>query len=304
MAINFQVSPQEEKLPSPVETAPEGRSLWQEARRRLMQNRLAVFSMGLLALIVLFCVLAPFVSPYAYSDQPLEFANRGPSADHWFGTDSLGRDQATRIAIGGLVSMLVGLVTTFVALVIGVTWGAVAAYAGGKRATVMMRFVDVMYAMPFTILVILLMTLFGRSFILLFIAIGCTEWLTMARIVYGQVNSLKRQEFVEAAEALGLRKHVILFRHLLPNILGVVAVYTTLTVPAVMLLESFLSFLGLGVPPPMPSWGTLIKEGADNMINFPYQLLIPAAFFSLTLFCMNFIGDGLRDALDPKSSRD
>jgi len=305
MSINFQLSPAEDRLPDPANLpAPQGRSLWQEARRRLAQNHLAVASIWVLGAIVLFCLLAPIFSPYSYESQDLDNASEGPSAEHWFGTDDLGRDQLTRLAVGGRVSMQGGLVATAVALVIGVTWGSVAAFSGGRLGASMMRIVDVIYAMPFTILVILLMTVFERSFNLLFIAIGCTEWLTMARIVHGQVNSLKRQDFIEAAVALGLSRRAILVRHLLPNILGIIAVYTTLTVPTVILLESFLSFLGLGVPPPVPSWGTIINNGADNMVNHPYLLVIPAFLFSLTLFCMNFIGDGLRDALDPKSSRD
>lgn len=275
--------------------------------RRLRQNHLAVASFWILLAIVLFCLLAPLFSPYSYSYQPQgadAAISSPPSAQHWMGTDDLGRDQLTRVAVGGQVSLMVGVVATLVSLVIGVTYGATAAYLGGKRADAMMRLVDILYSLPFTILVILLMTVFERNFLLLFVAIGMVEWLTMARIVYGQVNSLKRQEFIEAATALGLHPAVILFKHLLPNVLGVVVVYATLTVPSVMLLESFLSFLGLGVQPPTPSWGTLIKLGADNMTLYPHMLLIPAAFFSVTLFCLNFLGDGLRDALDPKSSRD
>lgn len=304
MSINFQASPKEERLPALDPELPQGRSLWQEARRRLTQNKMAVVSLWVLATVIVFSLVTPMLSPYGYRDTDLDHTSEGPSLKHWFGTDDLGRDQFVRVAVGGRVSMSVGLVATLVALCIGVTYGAVAGYAGGRKASAMMRFVDVAYAMPFTILVILLMTLFGRHFYLLFVAIGCTEWLTMSRIVYGQVNSLKRQEFVEAAVALGLPERVILFRHLLPNVLGVVAVYATLTVPSVILIESFLSFLGLGVPPPTPSWGTLIKNGADNMAILPYLLIIPAIFFVATLFCMNFLGDGLRDALDPKSSRD
>ncbi|TVR54561.1 MAG: ABC transporter permease [Puniceicoccaceae bacterium] len=223
---------------------------------------------------------------------------------HLLGTDTLGRDLLTRIMHGGRVSLGVGFLATAVSLLIGVTYGATSAYLGGKTDAVMMRIVDILYALPFTIFVILLMVLFGRSLLLLFLAIGAVEWLTMARIVRGQVLSLKKMEFVEAALALGLGTRRIIFRHLIPNVLGPIIVYATLTVPAVMLLESVLSFLGLGVQPPNASWGVLIKEGAESMTVFPWLLIFPAFFFSLTLFCLNFLGDGLRDALDVRSSRD
>jgi oligopeptide transport system permease protein len=205
---------------------------------------------------------------------------------------------------GGRVSLLVGLVATAVALVIGVVYGAVAGYLGGKTDAAMMRFVDTLYALPFTIFVILLMVAFGRSLWLIFIAIGAVEWLSMARIVRAGVIGLKKQEFVEAAVSLGYSHTRIIFRHLLPNVLGPVIVIATLTVPAVMLLEAFLSFLGLGIQPPNASWGVLINEGQQNMDIFPWLLGFPAFFFALTLFCLNFLGDGLRDALDPKSAKD
>lgn len=290
--------------PTQIKPPEAGRSLWQEALRRLQQNRAAVVSFWILVGIIAFCLIAPLLSPYDVAEEASARVAEGPSWRHWFGSDDLKRDQLTRVAVGGQVSLAVGIAATLVALVIGVTYGAVAAYLGGKTGAVMMRVVDVLYGLPLTILVILLMTMFGRNFLLLFAAIGLVEWLTMARIVYGQVRSLKTQEFVEAAVALGLPTSTIVWRHLLPNVLGVVAVYATLTVPTVILLESFLSFLGLGVPPPTPSWGTLIKLGAENMTLFPHLLIIPAIFFSVTLFCLNFLGDGLRDALDPKSSRD
>jgi oligopeptide transport system permease protein len=229
----------------------------------------------------------------------------GPSGQrHVFGTDPLGRDLLTRVLIGGRISLAVGFAATLVSVCIGVLWGAIAGFAGGKTDTVMMRFADILYALPFTVIVILLMVMFGRNFILLFVAIGCVEWLTMARIVRGQIISLKNQEFIEAAISLGLPNHRILFRHLIPNVMGPIIIYATLTFPEVMLLEAILSFLGLGVQPPLSSWGVLIDEGSRTMETSIWLLVCPAAFFSLTLFSLNFLGDGLRDALDPKSSKD
>jgi oligopeptide transport system permease protein len=219
------------------------------------------------------------------------------------GTDKLGRDQLARIFHGGRVALGVGLAATTVALTIGLLYGAIAGFIGGKTDEVMMRFVDILYALPFAVFVILLMVYAGRNLYLLFIAIGAVEWLTMARIVRGQVLALKQQDFIAAAIASGARKRRIILRHLIPNVLGPVIVYTTLTIPAVMLLEAFLSFLGLGVQPPMSSWGVLIKEGAEMMEEAPWLLIFPGGVFALTLFCLNFLGDGLRDALDVRAGR-
>jgi len=281
-----------------------GSSLGRDAWQRLRRNRLAVIGGALLLLLATACVLGPIFSAYGYAEQNLNNTFAPPSAQHWLGTDQLGRDLLVRVLYGGRISLGVGLCATFVALTIGVVYGAVAGYLGGRTDAVMMRLVDIMYALPFTIFVILLMVFFGRNIVLLFVAIGAVEWLTMARIVRGQIMSLKKMEFIEAARSLGYSHSRIIFRHLLPNALGPIIVYTTLTIPAVMLLEAFLSFLGLGVQPPMSSWGTLIKDGAEKMEEYWWLLVFPGALFSLTLFSLNFLGDGLRDALDVRSAKD
>jgi len=258
-------------------------------------------------LLMTLSFLAPVISHfthYNYEDQNLDLYAQAPSAKHWFGTDTLGRDVLTRLLYGGSVSMAVGLVATAVSLTVGVLYGAISGFIGGNLDRAMMRFVDILFSMPLIIFVILLMVFFGRHFVLLFVAIGAVEWLTMARIVRGQVVSLKEQEFIEAARALGLRKRRIILRHLIPNTLGPVIVYATLTVPSVMLLEATLSFLGLGVQPPMSSWGLMINEGAKYMQEAPWLLIFPGLALALTLFSLNFLGDGLRDALDVRSSKD
>jgi len=279
-------------------------SLWRDAWRRLAKNRLAVFGAAVLVLLTLTCVLGPLFSSTRYDAQDLNLGASPPSAAHWLGTDTLGRDLFVRLLVGGRISLGVGLCATLVALAIGVVYGAVAGFVGGRVDTLMMRAVDILYALPFTIFVILLMVFFGRNIVLLFVAIGAVEWLTMARIVRDQILSLKKMEFIEAAHALGLGRRRILFRHMIPNALGPIIVYTTLTIPAVMLLEAFLSFLGLGVQPPLSSWGVLIKDGAEKMEEFWWLLFFPGGLFSLTLFSLNFLGDGLRDALDIRSAKD
>ena len=281
-----------------------GHSLWQDAWARLRKNRLALASAFVVTLLALVCAAAPWLARYSYEEQDLALGAAPPSAKHWLGTDQLGRDQFTRLLYGGRVSLMVGLCATAVSLTIGVLYGAIAGFLGGKVDALLMRVVDILYALPFTLFVILLTVWLGRELWLLFAAIGAVVWLTMARIVRGQVASLKRMEFVEAAHALGLRKRRIILRHMIPNVLGPVIVYTTLTVPAVMLLEAFLSFLGLGVQPPMSSWGSMIKTGADHMEEYWWMLVFPAGVFSTTLFCLNFLGDGLRDALDVRASKD
>ena len=284
-----------------------GSSFWQDARHRLWQNKLAVFGLVVLSILAALCFatyLFPNISGYTYERQNLALGPVPPSRAHWLGTDALGRDLLARLLYGGGISLLVGLCATLVSLTIGVIYGAIAGFAGGKLDMVMMRMVDILYALPFAIFVILLMVFFGQNLILLFVAIGAVEWLTMARIVRGQVMAVKRQEFVEAAHALGLREGRIIFRHIVPNLLGPIIVYATLTVPEVILLESFLSFLGLGVQPPQSSWGVLIKEGAEVMEEYPWLLIYPGAVMALTLFSLNFLGDGLRDALDVRGSKD
>tara|TARA_B100002019_G_scaffold70383_1_gene60605 strand:+ start:3241 stop:4137 length:897 start_codon:yes stop_codon:yes gene_type:complete len=282
----------------------EGSSLWRDAWIRLRANRLASLSLFFFIFISIFSLIGPEIISTSYEDQNLNNTFASPGSTHLFGTDNLGRDLFARVLHGGRISLAVGFLATAVSLIIGVTYGMISGYLGGKTDALMMRIVDILYSLPFTIFVILLMVLFGRNFVLLFIAIGAVEWLTMARITRGQTLSLKEAEFIEAARALGYSHSRILFRHILPNLIGPVIVYATLTVPAVMLLEAVLSFLGLGVQAPMSSWGSLIKEGSEKMDIAPWLILFPGLFFSLTLLALNFLGDGLRDALDPKSAKD
>jgi oligopeptide transport system permease protein len=293
-----------EPLNESAEAMPKGVSLWQDAWVRLRKNKLAMLGLGILVFVIAVCVLAPWILPYGYEEQDLRLGASAPSAAHWLGTDTFGRDLLTRIIYGGRVSLMVGFIATTVALLVGVTYGAIAGYVGGRVDAMMMRMVDIFYALPFMIFIILLMVVFGRNLFLLFLAIGAVEWLTMARIVRGQVQSLRQQEFVEAAISLGLPPAAIIFRHVIPNVLGPVVVYTTLTIPQVMLLEAFLSFLGLGIQPPMSSWGLLISYGVESMEEYPWLLIFPGLALSLTLFSLNFLGDGLRDAFDPKASKD
>jgi oligopeptide transport system permease protein len=281
-----------------------GTSLWHDAWVRLKRNRLAVIGAIVLIVIGLACVVAPWFMQYGYEQQDLVLGPAPPSAAHWLGTDPFGRDLLVRILYGGRVSLMVGFIATAVALLIGVTWGAIAGYVGGRLDAVMMRIVDILYALPFMIFVVLLTVVFGRSMLLLFLAIGAVEWLTMARIIRGQVQTLRHQEFVEAAISLGLSRAAIIARHVIPNALGPLIVYTTLTIPSVMLLEAFISFLGLGVQPPASSWGSLISDGVETMEEYPWLLIFPGIVLSVTLFALNFLGDGLRDALDVRASRD
>ena len=277
-------------------------SLFKDAFLRLTTNKLSLFSLIYIISLVVIALVTPFIAPYDYAYQDLAIGASPPSAEHLLGTDTLGRDLLTRMMYGSRISLMVGFLATSVALVIGVIWGTIAGFAGGKVDAIMMRIVDTLYGIPFIILIILLMVIFGRNLILLFLAIGAVEWLTMARIVRSQVLNLSKQEFILSAEAMGVTKSSIVFRHLIPNAMGPVIVYATLTVPQIMLLESFLSFLGLGVQPPLSSWGLLIRDGAVSMEEYWWLLIFPSLAFSLTLFSLNFIGDGLRDAIDPRTA--
>lgn len=286
-------------------SAPSGaprHGLTRHALGAIARDKLFAACCMLLGFIVLAVIVGPWLTPHTYYEVDLQSALLPPQwiGQHWLGTDDLGRDLFARAMHGGRISLMVGLVSTFVSLVVGVIWGATAGYLGGRVDHIMMRIVDIFYAIPFMFFVILLMVLFGRNIILIFIAIGAVNWLDMARIVRGQTLALRGREFVQAAEAIGASRRRIIFRHIVPNLAGIVVVYATLTVPQVILVESFLSFLGLGVQEPMTSWGDLVKEGTDLMGVAPWVLLFPATLLALSLVCLNFIGDGLRDALDPK----
>ncbi|EYV05378.1 peptide ABC transporter permease [Escherichia coli O121:H19 str. 2010C-3840] len=333
----------------------EGRSLWQDARRRFMHNRAAVASLIVLVLIALFVILAPMLSQFAYDDTDWAMMSSAPDMEsgHYFGTDSSGRDLLVRVAIGGRISLMVGVAAALVAVlsllvrvaiggrislmvgvaaalvavvvgtlcrvaiggrislmvgvaaalvavVVGTLYGSLSGYLGGKVDSVMMRLLEILNSFPFMFFVILLVTFFGQNILLIFVAIGMVSWLDMARIVRGQTLSLKRKEFIEAAQVGGVSTSGIVIRHIVPNVLGVVVVYASLLVPSMILFESFLSFLGLGTQEPLSSWGALLSDGANSMEVSPWLLLFPAGFLVVTLFCFNFIGDGLRDALDPK----
>ncbi|MBL4781980.1 MAG: ABC transporter permease [Porticoccaceae bacterium] len=288
----------------PAALAEKGSSLWRDAWHRLQKNKMALLGLGVMITMCIAAILTPWITVYGYEEQNLVLGASPPSAEHWLGTDTLGRDLLTRILYGSRISLAVGFIATTVALLIGVIYGTVAGYMGGRVDAAMMRLVDILYALPFMIFIILLMVIFGRNILLLFLAIGAVEWLTMARIVRGQVQSLRQQEFVEAAVSIGLGPWAIIRRHLIPNTLGPVIVYTTLTIPNVMLLESFLSFLGLGIQPPQSSWGLLISYGVETMEEYPWLLIFPGLALSITLFSLNFLGDGLRDALDPRAAKD
>ncbi|WP_163132640.1 oligopeptide ABC transporter permease OppC [Agarivorans sp. Alg241-V36] len=280
----------------------EGRSLWQDARMRFMRNRAAMVSLGILVFITLLVMFGSHLSEFAFDDTDWGAMHNGPSIEsgHYFGTDSLGRDMFVRTLLGGQISLLVGVMGAFVAVLIGTLYGATSGFLGGTVDRVMMRLLEILYGIPFMFFVILLVTFFGRNIFLVFVAIGAVSWLDMARIVRGQTLSLKNKEFIEAAEVCGVSKWKIITRHIVPNVLGIVAVYATLLVPQMILTESFLSFLGLGVQEPMTSWGALLQDGSQTMEIAIWQLLYPAAFMVVTLFSFNYVGDGLRDALDPK----
>jgi oligopeptide transport system permease protein len=289
-----------------------GRSLWIDARRRLFANKAAVASMVVLATVTLLAVFAPLFSPYGFDSIDYSVIACAPDwwpgdaqvcragGQHWFGTDAVGRDLFIRVLHGGRISLAVGVVATLVSLLIGVSYGALAGFAGRRCDELMMRFVDVLYSLPYIFLVIILMVIFNRNFYLTFIAIGAVEWLTMARIVRGETLSIRQKEFIEAARAAGVGRFATIGRHVIPNVVSPVVVYVTLTIPNVILAESFVSFLGLGIQEPLTSWGVLISQGADQMESAPWMLVFPSLVMAATLFAFNFIGDGLRDALDPK----
>ncbi|MCP4000807.1 MAG: ABC transporter permease subunit [Gammaproteobacteria bacterium] len=283
-----------------------GAGLWADAWRSLRRNRAAMVALYLMMTVVVLVLAAPLLSPFSIDSTDWDQISIAPSlsTQHYFGTDDVGRDLFIRTLYGGRISLMVGLVATLVSLIIGIAWGATAGYVGGRTDQFMMRIVDVLYAMPFMFFVILLMVFFGRNIFMIFIAVGAINWLDMARIVRGQTLSLKKKEFVEAARAGGVSSFNIVRRHIVPNLLGIVVVYVTLTIPQVILVESFLSFLGLGVQEPMTSWGALVNDGAQAMESAPWALIFPAVFLALTLFCFNFVGDGLRDALDPRDRQE
>lgn len=310
-----------------------GTSLGRDAWKRLLKNKLAVFGMIVLAIMILTVIVGPpllrifmgITPDFIPADGDL-IKSLPPSPDHWMGTDEAGRDMFARVLQGGRISLMVGIISTIVSLIVGVSYGAVAGYLGGRIDNIMMRIVDVIYAIPYILIVIVLLSVFGgpntpqwiqslsgvfggssnaglSQIFLLFFALGLVSWLTMARVVRGQILSLKNQEFVMAAKATGVSTPAIIFRHLVPNALGPVIVYATLTVPSVMLTEAFLSFLGLGVQAPYASWGSLCADGIKNIAIFPWQLIFPGVTMALTLFSLNFLGDGLRDALDPQTRK-
>ena len=279
-----------------------GRSLWVDARRRLFQNKAAVISLFLIFLVAFLSFFGPFFLKYSFSDTDWNSIYYPPSLNngHFLGTDGNGRDLLVRILYGGRLSLTIGILATLVSVFIGVIYGTIAGYFGGKLDIFMMRVVEILYAMPYLIFVILLMVVFGRNIYFLFIAIGAVEWLTMARIVRGQTISLKEKEFIETSKALGQSNFMIIWKHIIPNLAGPIVVYITLMVPTVIILESILSFLGLGVQEPLTSWGVLISEGSREMETAWWLLIFPGIFMTITLASLNFIGDGLRDAIDPK----
>lgn len=280
----------------------EGRSLWQDAKNRFIKNKAAMVSLGILCGVICLVFFGPLLIPHSYDETNWDAINLAPSlqSGYLFGTDSLGRDLFVRTLIGGRVSFMVGIVGACVAILFGTFYGATSGFIGGKVDQVMMRFLEILYALPFMFLVILLVTFFGRNIFLIFFAIGAVSWLDTARIVRGQTLSIRRKEFVDAAYVSGVSRKQVIIKHIVPNVLGIVVVYATLLIPSMILFESVLSFLGLGVQEPMTSWGALLNEGSQIMEVAPWMLLFPAFFMVITLFSFNYLGDGLRDALDPK----
>jgi len=273
---------------------------WQDAWRRLKNNKAAMIGLTLLIFITLLAIVGPYFAKHTYSEQILSMSNAPPSAEYWFGTDNLGRDLYVRILYGARISMAIGVVGSLITLVIGVVYGGISGYFGGRVDSIMMRIVDIMYCIPMLLYLIMLMVLLGPGLSNIFLALGLVYWLRMARIVRGQILSLKEQEYIMAVELIGASTWRILARHLIPNTLGPIIITATLAIPEAIFTEAFLSFIGLGVSAPMASWGVLASEGVANLRSYPFQLLFPAAAISITMLCFNFLGDGLRDALDPR----
>ena len=278
------------------------RNLWADARTRFFRNRAAVVSLVILTIIVVSCIVGPWVLPHAFDTADWDAMSVAPSLtnSHFWGTDEAGRDLLVRCLVGGRISLMVGILATIASVSVGIAWGAIAGFMGGKVDAVMMRIVDMMYAIPYLLIAILLVTILGREFYLVVIAITAFSWMDMARVVRGQTLSLRSREYVEAARSIGVPTSRIITSHIVPNLLGIVVIYATVTVPGVILTESVLSFLGLGIQEPMTSWGVLIDDGVKVMDVSPWIFLFPGALLSITLYCFNFIGDGMRDALDPK----
>ncbi|MBO8128629.1 MAG: ABC transporter permease [Peptococcaceae bacterium] len=276
---------------------------WQDAWRRLKKHRLAVVGLIIIGILALMAIFGPLLSPYSYSDQSLDETNQPPSAKHWFGTDNLGRDLFTRVLYGARISLAIGFITSFISLGIGVTYGAISGFFGGRVDAFMMRIVDILYGLPFLLYVILLLVIMGPGLGPIFIALGIVYWLNMARIVRGEILSLKEREFVLAARTIGVSPKRIIMRHLVPNAMGPIIVTMTLVIPEAIFSEAFLSYIGLGVSAPVASWGVLASDGYTAIRTYPWQLFFPAAFISITMLAFNFLGDGLRDALDPRMRR-
>ena len=278
------------------------RNLWADARARFWRNKAAAASLVILSFIVLACAIGPYLLPHAFDTADWDNMSAAPSwgNQHFWGTDEAGRDLLVRCLVGGRISLMVGILATIASVTVGIAWGAIAGFLGGKVDAVMMRIVDMMYAIPYLLIAVLLVTILGREFYLVVITITAFSWMDMARIVRGQTLSLRSREYVEAARSIGVPTHRIITSHIIPNLLGIVVIYTTVTVPGVILTESVLSFLGLGIQEPMTSWGVLIQDGTKVMEVSPWMLLFPGAMLSIALYCFNFIGDGMRDALDPK----
>lgn len=278
----------------------EGLSFWQDAWRRLRKNKLAMTGLGIIIFLIIMAIIGPSINEFTYSQQNLAKKNLPPSSEYWFGTDNFGRDLFTRTWYGARISLFIGITAALIDLVIGVIWGGIAGYYGGKVDEIMMRFADILYGLPYILVVVLLMVVLGQGIFTIIIAMTVTGWVGMARIVRGEVLRLKEQEYVLASLAIGASFGRVLFKHLIPNALGPILVTLTLTIPSAIFTEAFLSFLGLGVQAPIASWGTMTSDGLDSLRYYPWLLFFPATFISITMLAFNVLGDGLRDALDPR----